>query len=427
MEELRELKNKVLREVERMSDEIIRLCSDLVKIPSENPPGDMREIAGFASDWLSDRGFSPEKHEAEKGAVNVLVRAGDGRPCLILNGHMDVVPAGDRSRWSFDPYSGEVRDGKVLGRGATDMKGGLACIMSALVACSKALEELPGSVLLSLVPDEETGGQKGTKWLVEKGLLKGDACIIGEPSSIYASLVGEKGVCWLRLTARGRPAHGSLPMLGVNAIEKVVEAMSVLKELASLEARLPEDISEVITGSKLVLRTMLSQMGVPDRLLEGAMEAIDHITVNFGIIRGGVKVNVVPDSCVLEVDMRIPAGLTPQEVKAKVDEMLEEAGLKEIECELVQASEPNYTPPSERVFKLLDANAREIVGMGLVPFFMTGASDARFLRAAGIPTVHYGPGELHTAHAYDEYVRTDHLIIATKVIACTIIDFLGGA
>ncbi|RLI06963.1 hypothetical protein DRO32_04665 [Candidatus Bathyarchaeota archaeon] len=91
--------------------------------------------------------------------------------------------------------------------------------MSALVASLRALETLPGSVVLALVPDEETGGEKGTGWLVEQGLLDGDACIIGEPSTIYASFVGEKGVCWLRLKARGKPAHGSLPMLGVNAIE----------------------------------------------------------------------------------------------------------------------------------------------------------------------------------------------------------------
>ena len=420
------LKEEVVKRVEGMSEDIIRLCSDLVRIPSENPPGDMTEIAGFASDWLSDRGLSPRSYEPEKGAISILAEVGEGRPRLILNGHMDVVPAGDRGRWSFDPYSGEVRDGKVLGRGATDMKGGLACVMSALVACLEALEVLPGSVVLSLVPDEETGGEKGTGWLVEQGLLDGDACIIGEPSTIYASLVGEKGVCWLRLRARGRPAHGSMPMLGVNAIEKAVRAMELLRELPSVEVEIPEDVREVVDSSKMVLRFFLAQMGVGEPLLSEAVNAIDHLTVNFGVISGGVKVNVVPDACTLDVDIRVPAGLSPGDVKAKVDEMLEEAGLEEVECELVHGSEPNYTPPSEAIYRLLAANAREVLGLEIRPFFMTGASDARFLRLKGIPTVHYGPGELNLAHAYDEFVRTDHLVMATKVIAATIVDFLGG-
>mgnify|MGYP000636768958 CR=1 FL=1 len=238
--------------------------------------------------------------------------------------------------------------------------------------------------------------------------------------------MGEKGVCWLRLTAKGRPAHGSLPMLGVNAIEKMAKAMSVLEGLRELGGRPPEEISEVVRNSKSVLKAMLSQIGVPEELVEKAADAIDHVTVNFGVIRGGVKVNVVPDTCVLEVDTRVPAGLRPEDVRARAEEMLREAGLGDVTCEIVHSSEPNYTPPSERIFRLLDSNAREVIGVSLTPFFMTGASDARFLRLAGIPTVHYGPGELQTAHAYDEYVRADHLPVATKVIACTVVDFLGG-
>ncbi|RLI06964.1 hypothetical protein DRO32_04670 [Candidatus Bathyarchaeota archaeon] len=204
----------------------------------------------------------------------------------------------------------------------------------------------------------------------------------------------------------------------------MVEAMGLLKGLTALTGEMPEKVREVVETSKGILRLFLGQMGLGEELLAQVVEALDHITVNFGVIRGGVKVNVVPDTCTLDVDVRVPMGLSPEAVKAKVDEMLKGAGLEEVECELVHASEPNFTSPSERIFRLLAGNAERILGLRVVPFFMTGASDARFLRLKGIPTIHYGPGELNKAHAYDEFVRTDHLIMATKVIAATIVDFL---
>jgi len=424
-----ELKERVLKRLRTEAEGVVKLCSGLVKVPSENPPGDMTEMAGFIRDWLAEQGLRAEAHEPKKGAINLIVRVGDAEePCLALGGHMDVVPAGDRERWSVDPYSGEVRDGRVWGRGATDMKGGLACLMFALAAIAREVEHLPGTLLLAITPDEETGGQHGARWLVEQGLLHGDACLMAEPSTIHASVVAEKGICWLRLRAPGRPAHGSLPMLGENAIEKAARAMEVLKGLEELEVKVPEELAAVVESSRELFRllapSLAEELGLPPEKAAGIARALDHITVNFGIIKGGTKVNMVPEACELDVDVRVPPGFRPEDVLAWVKSKLAEASLGDVSCEVVHSSEPNYTPPSSRIFGLLRANAREIAGLDVRPIIITGGTDARFLRWRGVPTIHYGPGVLHKAHAYDEFVEVRDLKVATLVLAGTMLDFI---
>ena len=420
-------KERAQRFIDERREEILQLCSDMVRIPSENPPGDMGEMASFLRGFLEERGFAVEAYEPEEGRINLVARIGSGEPTLILNGHMDVVPAGDRERWDFPPYCGELREGKILGRGATDMKGGLTSLLAAFVAVSQAVGDLPGTLVLTIVPDEETGGEHGSRWLVETGKVRGEACLIGEPTSMVGSFVGEKGICWLRLSARGVPAHGSLPMLGENAIEKLAAAFPVLHAIEREEVEVPQGVREIIEHSKALYRRMLAERGLADEAkLEAVAGALDHSTVNIGIIKGGSKVNIVPESCSADVDVRVPVGTTPAEVRDRVVELLRERGLADIECELVLESSPNYTLPGERIYDLLSRNVKEVLGLDLKPLFVTGATDGRFFRLSGIPAINYGPGELALAHAYNEFVRAEDVIKAAKVIAGTILDFFGS-
>lgn len=421
---VKELKERVSSYVDERRDETIELCSEMVKIPSENPPGDMSEMAAFIRGWLEDRGFALEVYEPEKGRISLVTRIGETKgPVLILNGHMDVVPAGDPKRWKFPPYCGEVKEGKVLGRGATDMKGGLTSLIAAFTAISDVVKELPGALILTIVPDEETGGEYGSGWLVQTDKIQGDACLIGEPSGIGGSFIGEKGLCWLRLEGKGIPAHGSLPMLGENAIEKLTRAFPIIHQIEKERVEIPKDIFEVIKTSKDFYKGFMREKGITDEaMLEAVAGAVDRNTVNIGVIKGGTKTNIVPESCCVEVDIRVPAGTIPDEVRRRVMELLEEANLKDIECKFILKSDPNYTPPTEKIYTLLNQNVKEVIGLDLKPLFVTGATDGRYFRLKGIPTLNYGPGELPLAHAYNEYVQVEDLINATKVIAGTIID-----
>jgi len=418
------LKRKLQRRVDEDKDSLAKLCSEMVKIPSENPPGDMSEIASFIRNLLENHGITVESYEPTEGKINLIAKIGEGRPSLILNGHMDVVPAGDATRWDFPPYSGEIKEGKIFGRGATDMKGGLSSIISAFIMVSDIFESLPGTLTLAIVPDEETGAEYGARWLVENRKVQGDACLIGG-APMDGCLIGEKGLCQLRLKSTGTPAHGSLPILGDNAIEKLVKTFPVIHSIERQEIRVPKELSKIIKISKDFYKESMKARNVTDESkLDAIAKCLDHNTVNIGLIKGGSKINVVPESCVAEVDIRISAGISPHEIKRQIECLLKEANKMDIECELLSDSEANYTPITERIYKLLNQSAKKIVGTELRPIFVSGATDARFFRLHGIPTIDYGPGDLLLCHAYNEYVSIENIVKTTKVISGTIIDFL---
>jgi succinyl-diaminopimelate desuccinylase len=338
---------------------------------------------------------------------------------------MDVVPAGDLRRWKLPPFSGEVIEGRVHGRGATDMKGGLTSLMVAFAAFRNIADDLPGRLILNFVPDEETGGEYGSKWCLENGKIHGNACLIGEPTGTVNSFLGEKGVCWLRLSAKGVPAHGSLPMLGENAIERLVRAFPAVHRLGEEKISLPDDISEAIEVSKEFYTEMAKTKGFTEASkLDAVARAIDHCTANIGTIQGGVKTNIVPESCSAEVDIRVPPGTTSEEMEKRLLELFSEAGFTGIGCELVLSSDPNYTPTTEQIYTALKDNVKNILDVATAPLLVTGGTDGRYFRLKNIPTVIYGPGEISMAHSYNEYVLIEDIVNAAKVIACTATDFL---
>ncbi|MFO7943102.1 MAG: ArgE/DapE family deacylase [Anaerolineales bacterium] len=415
------LKQVVGNHIDEIREEIIELCSKMVKIPSENPPGDMSEIATFLQGYLEDQGLTVKKFEPEKGRISLVSEIGNHKgPSLILNGHMDVVPVGDKERWDFPPFSGERRDGKILGRGSTDMKGGLTSLITACIAMHRCIDEIPGSIILTMVPDEETGGEHGTSWLIDRGEVKGEACIVGEPGSLDKTYVGEKGACWLKLSTNGVPAHGSLPILGENAIEKLAPAIPLIQEIEHEKVDVPASIQKIIQFSKeFFMDTAKGKMGSDHNV----GDVLDHHTVNIGVVSGGSKINMVPESCTAEVDIRIPPGGSSKEVEDQILELLAKENL-DVRCERMMASDPNYTRPSERIYSLLAQNVKQVTGSDLQPLFATGFTDGRFFRLSGIPTLNYGPGDVSYIHGFNEYIKAKDIITATKVISNTIIDYL---
>ncbi|HDJ66612.1 MAG TPA: M20 family peptidase [Nitrososphaeria archaeon] len=408
----REFKEKVFEDFH--GEEVVELASRLIKIPSVNPPGDTSEIAAFVKNYLEEEGVSVELCEPADKKVNLIAEIGEkgSKRVLVLNGHLDVVPIGDRSRWSFDPFSGEIRDGYLHGRGASDMKGGLAGIIYAFKKLVKFEDRLRGGLKLVCVADEETGGTYGAAYLVEGGKALGSSVLIAEPTGMNLINIGEKGAIWAKIIVKGIPGHGSLsPFIGDNAIVKSVNLIRELMKVTEMRGELPKELLDVAEYSRNLLKKFVSSE---------ASKAIDHPTINFGIIRGGTKVNIIPDRCELEIDIRIPIGLSAAKIMSRIKEIVEKYG----EIEFAGVGEPNYTSPNSEIVKVVEKNVREILGIEPKPFLEWASSDARHFRKANIPTIHYGPAEMEGIHGYNERVKVEDLVNAARVYLGAAIDYL---
>jgi succinyl-diaminopimelate desuccinylase len=411
-------KEEVWKEIDKRKKEILKLSSDLIKIPSVNPPGDMTEIADFIMDYLSAYGLSCQVHEPEKGRINLICKLGSGSgKKLVLNGHMDVVPVGNEDRWTFPPFSGKIENGFLHGRGASDMKGGVTGIMSAMRLLARVEDSLNGELILTLVPDEETMGIHGTGWILEQGLVKPDACIIAEPTDVPLIDVGQKGAYWGKLRVEGIPIHGSLsPYKGDSAILKACKVMSKMMEITKTKVKQPKDIVDVIKSSKPLVEKLIGSDGI------GII--LSSPTLNIGLIRGGEKVNMVPSECEIEFDIRLPIGFTADKATAELKKLLSEFG-DDVKLEIATSIDPNYTSPTAPIVNLTKANVKDVLGREPNIFVQWASSDARHFRVRGIDTVHYGPAIIEGIHGLDERVRVDDIITATKVYVGTAIDYLS--
>ncbi len=395
----------------------------MVKAGGENPPGDVSNPASIVERFLEDHGIEYRRVEPRAGRVNIVARLGrSGGKRLILCGHLDVVPAGDSTRWSFPPFCGEVKNGEILGRGATDMKGGVAASLAALAALDQL--DIEGEVVAAFVCDEEIGGDFGAKWLLDQNLIQGDACLIAEPSAYqhygYTIDAGERGVLWLKFTALGKPAHGSWPVMGRNAILLLSRFLEKLQEVKELKVKTPNDAQEMVLNGKEVLAKIAQEVGRPHEELS---RLLDHYSANVGTICGGTKTNVVPERCEAEVDFRIPIGGSREELEAFVKKRLPEGVLYEV----VQESEPSYSPLTESLLRALTWSAEEIFGTRVPPIAIWATTDAWRFRKKGMPTFTFGPGFIEKTHAYDESIRASDVVKASKVYALTALRFLARA
>src|SRR6185295_18673339 len=231
--------DRVLSEVERATDEIVQFTADLVRIPTVNPPGEEYDAcARFLGDHLARRSFAVEyiaaeglaEHTARHPRVNVVgSRRGGAGPVVHLNGHIDVVAAGDG--WTVDPFAGIVRDGRIYGRGVCDMKAGIAASVFAAEAIARAGITLPGTIEISGTVDEESGGFAGVAHLAQTGRISAartDFVVIPEPLNVDRICIGHRGVYWFELDVRGRMAHGSMPFLGVSAIDAMNDVLTAI-------------------------------------------------------------------------------------------------------------------------------------------------------------------------------------------------------
>lgn len=420
MADKKRLKQQVVAAVDKYSDELLALCSHLIQIPSVNPPGDSTEITTFIKDYLEHNGLSVDIHESKENMYNLISSYGntEGKN-LIYCGHTDVVPVGNLAKWDFDPFSGEIIDGYLLGRGASDMKAGLGGLIFSVVLMKKLGIELDGQVTLAIVPDEETGGRYGVPWILENDLIKGDGCLIAEPSSPYNPTIGQKGSFAFELEVFGEPGHGSLsPLIGGNAITNAIKAIERIQTVTDLEITVPEETKELIAVSKKYMREVETEKAP-------FQDILDSISCNIGVIQGGTASNVVPDSCKVQIDCRLPFGVSQEFITQYIHDELDALEIHYTFTRIGFESEANYTLPDDPVCKAIIDNIAEISGHEAYGVQQWASSDARHFRAYDIPVLQYGPAELSTIHGYNERVLVDKIILAAKVYAAAIIDFLN--
>ena len=410
-------KARLAERIESRFDALVDLCRSLVRIDSTNPPGDTTAIVEAIEAVLdATAGIEHRRVVGGAPAVNLVARtrgAGPGRR-LVLNGHLDTFPIGE-ARWSHPPLGAELEDGRIYGRGACDMKAGVAALVLAFVTLAEFRDAWDGELVLTLVGDEETGGRWGTQYLlanVEEAV--GDAMLNADTGSPRVVRVGEKGNVWVELEATGVANHAAHVHLGRNAVDALVDALGAVRALAALAPSLPAAVERTIAQAQSVSEATSG---------EGEGETLRRITVNTGRIEGGIGVNTIPDRARALCDIRIPPGVTVDRVRAELASAIDPRPA--VSWRVLECTEPSWTDPEEEIVRAVRDNAAAVTGQDVVVNLRAGSSDARFYRHAGVPSVVYGVGAHHMG-GVDEHATVEDLKTVFAVHAFAAFDYLHG-
>jgi succinyl-diaminopimelate desuccinylase len=337
---------------------IISLTTRLIQFETTYKEN-INESIEYCGEWLKKRGITTRLIN-NNGYKSLVAEIGEKGPIFIFNGHVDVVPADPDQ---FVPF---VDDGKIFGRGSFDMLGAVSGMMHAFVELSK--RPLPAKVILSLVPDEETGGEKGTGFLVESGII-GDMVICGETTNLNIA-VQAKGILQLSLDFLGVASHGSRPWLGENAILKALRCYQKIEELD---------------------------------IFSDKSKFFDKSSINLARIQGGGAINQVPDRCTLTLDIRYLPEQSPEEILKEIGSVID------AEIKILTKGEPVRTNPKDEYVIRLKDTAENVLGNEVSIFGQDGSADTRFYATLGIPAVEFGPkGANH--HGKGEFVYINSLL-----------------
>jgi acetylornithine deacetylase/succinyl-diaminopimelate desuccinylase-like protein len=417
------------------------LLQRLIRFDTTNPPGNEADCIEFLRALLAESGIEAEVYAKVPGRPNLVARlAGGDKPPLLLQGHVDVVTTAGQN-WMRPPFGGELVDGYVWGRGAVDMKGPVAMLVSAFLRAKQESTALPGDVILAVLADEEAGGDNGARFLAEEHahLFEGVRYALSEFGGFSLELAGrrfypiqvaEKQICWLKATIRGPGGHGALVnrggtmarlgklLLDLDRKRLPVHVTPVAREYVErLAAGLPRPKRDVVLA---VLKPRLTDralklMGAQGRMLEPVLRN----TVNATIVRASDKINVVPSMIEVELDTRALPGFTPDQV---IDEVRDVIG-DDIDVVLVR-HDPGPPEPNLALFEMLAGVLRELDPEAIpVPLLQPGVTDARFFAPVGIQTYGFVPLRLppdfkflEVVHAADERVPVSALEFGTEAI-----------
>jgi succinyl-diaminopimelate desuccinylase len=416
----------LFKAIDERRDELVELTRALIRFPTVNPPGEAyRPCAEFIGERMRARGFQIDYVHAagtpgddeRYPRINVIARregAAPG-PCVHFNSHIDVVQGG--RGWTLDPFAAVVKDGRVYGRGACDMKGGLAASIIAVEALIDTAAKLPGTLEISGTVDEESGGFGGVHYLAERGWFSAprvDHVIIPEPLNVDRVCIGHRGVWWAEIETHGRMAHGSMPFLGdcaVRHMSAVIERFE--RELYPKLAARHTEMPVVPSGAR-------------------------HSTLNINSIHGGLAempgypAAVVPDSCRMVIDRRLLIEETIDSVKGEVVELLEQlvkdrAGFRYDIRDIFEVR-PTMADRNGPVARSTAAAIRRVIGRDPQFICSPGTYDQKHIDRVGKlrDCIAYGPGILDLAHQPDEYVVIEDMVDSAKVMALAARSLLQG-
>jgi succinyl-diaminopimelate desuccinylase len=392
-------------------DEEVRFLQELVRVPTDTPPGNNAPHAQRTAQLLEGFGFRPEQHPVPAAEVhayglesitNLIVRRryGDG-PTIALNAHGDVVPPGEG--WTHDPYGGEIEDGRIYGRATAVSKGDFANFTFAVRALEALGAKLHGAIELHFTYDEEFGGEMGPGWLLRHGLTKPDLLIAAGFS--YEVVTAHNGCLQLEVTVHGKMAHAAIPASGVDALQGAVRILNALY-----------------------------RQNTEYQAITSQVEGISHPYLNVGLIEGGTNTNVVPGKVVFKLDRRMIPEENPAEVEATLRRVIADAaaqcpGIAVDVRRMLLANSMRPLPGNKPLVEAIQKHAQQVFGEAIPAMGTPLYTDVRLYAEAGIPGVIYGAGprtvlESHAKRS-DERLELQDLRRATKVIARTLLDLLS--
>ncbi|KAA3664048.1 MAG: M20/M25/M40 family metallo-hydrolase [Chloroflexi bacterium] len=417
------------------------LLQKLIRFDTTNPPGNERACVQFIDGLLQDAGIETTILAKEDNRLNLIARLkGNGTaPPLLMQGHVDVVTTVGQ-QWQHDPFGGELIDGYVWGRGALDMKGGVAMMVAAFLRAKAEQANLPGDVILTILADEENSGTFGAKYLVEAHpeQFEGVKYALGEFGGFTLSLAGkrfypimiaEKQICWMKMIVRGPGGHGSLPMRD-GAMARLGQLLQKLNH-TRLPAHITPAVRMMFAGianavsfpTNSVLKFMLNS-SMTNRMIEmlgergKIFDPLLHNTVNATIVHGGHKVNVIPSEVELQLDGRLLPGFTPDDMIAELRPIVGD----DIDIEVVEF-DPGPPEPDMALFETLGGILKEADPNGIpVPLILPGVTDARFFAQLGIQTYGFLPMQLPDDFTFNQLIHA-----ANERIPAAAVEFGANA
>jgi acetylornithine deacetylase/succinyl-diaminopimelate desuccinylase-like protein len=409
-----------------IQDRPVELLQALLRFDTTNPPGNERECIEWIRGLLEELGCEVTLRASDPVRPNLIARL-PGRgiaPPLLLQGHVDVVAA--RGEWQHEPFAGEIHDGYVWGRGALDMKGGVAMLLAAFMRAAVAETPPPGDLILCLLVDEEAGSEHGAEFLVAEHpeLFAGVRYSLGEFGGftmqiggrrLYPIMVAEKQICWTRATIRGHAGHGSMPLSG-EATGKLGQLLSRLDR-----RRLPVHVTPVARSMvEAIAAELPAQLALPlrgllkpsltNRLLDKVGERFKvfdpllHNTVAVTGVGGGEKINVIPDELSVELDCRLLPGFGPDQLFAELRAL---SGV-ELEFEVIR-HDPVAAVPDLGLFATLTDSLRELdPAARTVPLLLPAVTDGRFFSRLGIQTYGFLPMQLPEEMAFMQLIHAEN-------------------